>query len=59
MTESKEPVLVLISGTAPPPHLSAPQLVADLDVGQDHETQRSQIRHDEEAGVIHLGVDLG
>ena len=41
-----------------PTHLLAPQLVAYLDVGQNHETQRRKVGDDEEAGVVHLGVDL-
>ena len=41
-----------------PTHLLAPQLVAYLDVGQDHETQRCKVGDDEEAGMVHLGVDL-
>lgn len=39
-------------------HLLTPQLVTNLNVCQDHETQWCEVCDNEETGVVHLWVDL-
>lgn len=40
------------------PYLLTPQLVANLDVCQNHEAERSKICDDEKTGVVNLWVDF-
>lgn len=39
-------------------HLLTPQLLKYLQVGQHHKTQWSQIRYQEETGMIHFGEKI-
>lgn len=44
--------------TADEPHLAAPELAEDLEIGHSHEAQGGQVGDNEEAAVVDLGVEF-
>lgn len=46
------------TSTADKPHLGAPELAEDLEIGHAHEAQRGQVGDKEEAAVVDLRVEF-
>lgn len=46
------------TATADEPHLGAPELAEDLEIGHAHEAQRGQVGDKEEAAVVDLRVEF-